>query len=185
MRGKQDRRASIAALANDLLHSFGGDWVEAGERFVEDQQIGVMHQRDRELHALLIATREFLHEIIAPLGQTDPGEPVVGSFFGDGFRQPGEPSKVDDLFERLHSRIQTAFLGHVPNGVSNRFIDWLAVPCNRSRLGRNDVEDHPHRGGLARTIRAKKPNRLARTDGEINAINGANIAKVPLQTPYF
>ena len=43
------------SLGEDRAHVVDAAGVEAGERLVEYKQLGIVHQRDRELRALLVA----------------------------------------------------------------------------------------------------------------------------------
>ena len=53
------------------------DRVQAGERLVEDEQLGLVHQRGGELHALLVAERELLDAVAGALGQAEALDPAV------------------------------------------------------------------------------------------------------------
>ena len=69
------------------------DRVEAGERLVEDEQLGVVHERGRELHALLVAERELLHAVARALGQPEPLDPAVGRAAGAAGGMPCSRAK--------------------------------------------------------------------------------------------
>ena len=59
-------------------HDVDGDRVQPGERLVEDQQVRVVHQRGRDLHALLVAERERLQLVVGPVGQLQLVEQACG-----------------------------------------------------------------------------------------------------------
>ena len=55
VRDVQDHFAAAGELAEQVLEEQGGSDVDAGERFVEDQYVGVMQQRGGDQDALLHA----------------------------------------------------------------------------------------------------------------------------------
>ena len=55
-----------------------GDRVEARERLVEDEHVGVVHEGGGDLRALLVAERELLDGLVAPLGELEAVEQLVG-----------------------------------------------------------------------------------------------------------
>ena len=55
MRGEHDGHPLARALEQDLRHQIGADRVEPREGLVEDQHVGLMHERDRQLDPLLVS----------------------------------------------------------------------------------------------------------------------------------
>ena len=126
-----------ASLAGQLAQQPGqvvdADRVEPGERLVEDQQGGVVDQRDRQLGPLLVAVRERLDPPVGLPGQPDPLERGPSGPPRRRERQPGEPGEVGDLLEHPHAGIEPAFLGHVADPAAGAGIDRRAVPAQRRR----------------------------------------------------
>ena len=58
MAGEQHRRARLAQLVQQRGQHIHRDRVQPGERLIQDQQVRVMYQRDRELDPLLVAVRQ-------------------------------------------------------------------------------------------------------------------------------
>jgi hypothetical protein len=75
--GEDDRGAGGGALAQHAAHVRDADGVEAVERLVEDEQLGVVDQRGRELDPLLVAVRQVAEPRPAPVRQTERPEPAV------------------------------------------------------------------------------------------------------------
>ena len=68
----------VAAYSDEhAAEHVDADRVEAGERLVEHEQLRVVHERGRELHALLVAERERLHAVAGALGEAEPLDPAV------------------------------------------------------------------------------------------------------------
>ena len=64
MRREHDRGATPRLGDEDLGQRVDGDGVEAGERFVEDEHVGLVDQRADQLHPLLVAERELLERVL-------------------------------------------------------------------------------------------------------------------------
>ena len=84
-----------------------------GERLVEDEQLGLVHERGRELDALLVAERELLDAVVGALGQPEPLDPAVGGLAAASAPTPVQRGEVDELGAHAHLRVQPALLRHV------------------------------------------------------------------------
>ena len=69
---------SAARSDEHAAHHVHAGRVEAGERLVEHEHLGVVDERDAELDALLVAERERLDLVAGALGQAEPLDPGVG-----------------------------------------------------------------------------------------------------------
>ena len=74
--GEHDRHARAGLLEQRLGEGVDADRVEAGERLVEDEHLGSVHQRGGQLDALLVAQRQLLHRVAAALAEPEPLEPA-------------------------------------------------------------------------------------------------------------
>ena len=74
--GEEDGGAARRLAAEHLGERVHRDRVEAGERLVEDEQLGLVQQRGRELCALLVAVRELLHLRAGAILEAEPLEPA-------------------------------------------------------------------------------------------------------------
>ena len=72
--GEQHRHAARGLLPQHGHHVVHGDRVEAGERLVEDQRVRLVHQRGRDLDALLVAQRQLLQRSSARSAMPEPVE---------------------------------------------------------------------------------------------------------------
>jgi len=62
--------------AQDLGEGTDGEWVETGERLVEDEQLRLVNQRRRKLRALLVAVRELLELRVRATFEAEALEPA-------------------------------------------------------------------------------------------------------------
>ena len=62
---------------DEIAHLFAADGIEAAHRLVEDQELGIVHERRREAGALEHALRERAHRAIDRVGHADA---LDGSF---------------------------------------------------------------------------------------------------------
>src|SRR5690606_36925655 len=69
--GEDDRGPGGGPVPQGGAHDVDGDRVETGERLVEDEHLGVVHERDGQLDALLVAQREVLDVVPYPLGEVE------------------------------------------------------------------------------------------------------------------
>ena len=136
------------------------DRVEAGERLVEHEQLGVVDERRRQLDALLVAERQRLDAVVGALGDAEPLEPARRPRRAPrpacGPVQAGE---VDELVARPAS----SGTGRAPPACSRsaaraRRVDRPAAPAHLARVGVEHAEHDPHRRGLAGAVGPTKPN---------------------------
>ena len=99
------------SLSTPLEH-VDADRVEAGERLVEHQQLGLVDERGRELDALLVAERELLDAVLGALGQAR-GARSSGPRRASGRVDAVQRGEVDELGAHAHLRVQAALLRHV------------------------------------------------------------------------
>ena len=86
VRAEDHRLAAALELEHRVLERLRVDRIEAAERLVEDDEIGIVQQRGDELHLLLHAARQLVDLGVAPVlvaaGETEPLEPFVDARSG-------------------------------------------------------------------------------------------------------
>ena len=133
------RHARLGPLGEHAAHHVDADRIEPGERLVEDQQLGVVHEGDAELDALLVAERERLHLVAGPLGSAQPLDPALGRRRGRRAGEPVQAREVDELVAHAHRRVEPALLGHVAEAAAHRGVDRArraSGRCPRRARGR-------------------------------------------------
>ena len=143
-----------------------------GERLVEDEQLGVVDQRRRELDALLVAVGQLLELRLRPVGETHPVEPLERGRVGGLARQPVLLGEVAELLRDPHPRIEPTLLGHVAETQAGVAIDRRALPPDLAAVRPGEPEDAAHRRGLAGAVRAEEADDAAWVRHERRAIEG-------------
>ena len=113
MAGEEHRDAVGGPVGQDLGQRVDPDRVEARERLVEDQDLGVVDQGGGQLHPLLVAERQLLDPVAGAVGHAQPLDPVAGGARRVLGREPVQPGEVHELVADPHLGVQAALLGHV------------------------------------------------------------------------
>jgi hypothetical protein len=163
---EEHRHPGRGPVAQHVDHHLDGERVEARERLVEHQHLGLVHQGGGDLGALLVAEGELLELLAGAFAQAEPLEEPGRAAFGVGAAQAVQPAEVDDLVVHGHRRVEAAFLGHVAEAVADRSGQRPAVEGHLTGVGGQHAEDDPHGGGLAGAVRADEPGQPAARHGE-------------------
>ena len=156
-----------------------------GERLVENEQAGLVDERDRQLHALLVAARQGLHLVVGAVRHPDPFHPRLrrGGCFAGG--EAGEPGEVHELMAHGHLRVHAALGGHVAELPAHLGGDRRSVPRDLAAVDRDQVHHGAHRGRLAGAVRAEEPDDGAAADGEAHIIEGNDVTEALADVPNF
>ena len=109
------------------LHRLDGHRVEARERLVEHEHLGPVHERRRDLGALLVAERERLDGVVRALAEAESLEQLEGVAVRGGRAPAVQAGEVDRLLEHPHLRVEPALLGHVAEAAAVGTRQRLAV----------------------------------------------------------
>ena len=141
--------------------NLGVDRVEAGEGFVEDEELRLMEYGGDELYFLGHALGEFFDFLVPPGLDAEADEPFLE--FGRGFRggHALEAAQVDGLFADLHFLEEAAFFGKVADGADVFVGDDFAVQDDFSGGGDGDPVDDTDERGLAGAVRAEQAEDFA------------------------
>ncbi len=175
--GEEDGGTSGGLLADDLAEGFDADRVEAGEGFVEDEQIGLVGEGDDELDSLLVAVGELLEAGCGAVGESEAVEPVIGGLSGLGGGATVEAGEVDDLFSDAHAGVEAALFGHVAEATASGVGDGLVAPADVAGIEVDEAEDATHGGGLAGAVGPEEAEHAAWLRAEAAALEGDNIAE--------
>ena len=102
--------------------------VEAGERLVEDQHLGVVEDGGDELRLLLHALAELVELAVAPRREAHALQPRRQAARRFRPRHALEGGEEQQLLLQRHARVEPALLGHVPDAVAG-------LPGRRARRG--------------------------------------------------
>src|SRR2546421_4427730 len=161
MRAEDHRLATTLELDDGILERLRVDRIEPAERFVEYYQIRIVQQRSDELHLLLhpsgklidfgetpVLIRRLERESLQPVVDTSVRLAAFDSLqLGQKLQHPAD----------LHLPIEPALLGKVAESLGDlRVVGGAAEDVNLSRIGRDDVEDHPDGSRLAGAVGSKQ-----------------------------
>ena len=135
--GEHNRSAMVGSFDEDFDHGLDADRVEPGERFVEDQQLGIMYERGGELDSLLIAVRQFFESAVRSVARSSRSNQADGSASGGSFCHTVQSTEVGQLGGHPHSRIQAALFRHVAEAEHGLWFDCLSVPSHLAGVRRS------------------------------------------------
>jgi hypothetical protein len=160
VRREQDRLALAQQHAQLLPHLVARLRVEAGGGLVEEDEVGIVHQRAREHEAALHAAGELLDAARgAPLERGELEEPRQ-ALLDLGLRKP-EVAPVDEQvlahgeigIEVVHLRHDA----HADAALARRLRHRVVEQRDRARVGMREAEQHAQRGRLARAVGPRSP----------------------------
>ena len=148
--------------------------VERGQRLVEQQQLGALHQRPRQGHPLALAAGKLrgpaLRMILEMHQLQDLRDPL-----GDlGRLHPVAAQPVAHVRRHIHVREEGVGLKHhVDRPPVGRHVGHvLSVDEQPSFVGRLEARQHAQQGGLAAARAAQQREQLAARDLEVDAVDG-------------
>ncbi len=156
MAREEDARAALGLGAEHLAERLDRDRVETRERLVEDEQVGLVHERGRELDALLVAVRQLLDGRVRAVAEAEPIEPRVRGGERGGPVETVELGEEGELGGGRHLRVEAALLRHVAETEPRVPVDRAPVPAHLALVERDEPEHAAHRGRLAGPVRAEE-----------------------------
>ena len=179
VRGEDDGRARLGPLMQDGRHHIGADRVEAGKRLVQDEDIGIVHERSGELDALLVAQRQLLHTLPGAVGDPQALEPATRRVPGFGVFYSVEDRQIAQLAVDAHLGVEPALLRHVPEAALGRPGGRLPAPEHLTGVGLEHAQCDPHRCGLAGAVGPDEAHHLALGNLERKAVQSNRPAVAP------
>lgn len=183
--GEQHGHTAGGEGVEDLEHLLDGVGVQAAERFVQHQAVGLEHHGGSDLDTLLVAQGEFLQLVLQSLAQSEAGHQFRRGVAGLGGGHAVELAQIHELPEHRLLRVQATLLGHVAHPGSHLAVDRPAVPQHITAGGFQQTHDHAHGGGLARTVAPHESGERAGWDDEGNIVDCGQVAEDPGQISYF
>ena len=132
MAGEEDGGSARRFPTEDLRERLHRHRVETGEGLVEDEELGLVEERSRELRALLVAVRKRLDLLGRAVGEVEPLEPRHGCGARGTRFDPVQAGEVGELLADGHTRIEAALLGHVAEALALPESDRPHVPKHLS-----------------------------------------------------
>ena len=174
---------SLVDRADDVPQVSPGLRVEPGRRLVQEDDLGVVYQCERDRQPLLLAARQILGVVPALRVEAHLGERLFGPLGGVGLEiEPGE--EFEQLLRRQHVEERRGLELDADPGLDPARVrpDALAEDGDLAGVGLAQALDHLERGGLSGAVRPQDPEHLAALDRERDAVDG-DVRPVPLREP--
>src|SRR5262249_13158281 len=175
VRGENDGAAGPRAVVQQVLDLARDRRIEAGQRFVEDQQPGIVQERAGERRLLFHAARKTLAALVAVRPQVEALEQLLARSL-DALRvHAPEAADAGEAFDRRELVVEQRLVRHPGDHALGRRrvgerVD--AEDLDRARVGGEQADDHAQRGGLAGAVGAEQPVELARADRQVEIGDG-------------
>ena len=187
VRGEKDRHPVIAGEIDQVFPELvAGDRIDARCRLVQDQHLGAMLDRDRQLQALTNAERQAFRLDVGHLAEPEPVEHFVDALAARGDREIEQLGVELEVLPDRELAIEREGLRHVADATAHLDVfcpaDGLAEQLGRAFGRRQKAGQHLHGGGLAAAVRAEKAEDLALLDFEAHVIDRDELVE-PLGEP--
>lgn len=165
--GREDDGVSLLLeLKNLLLELLGVDRVEARERLVEDEQVGLVEDGDDKLHLLRHSLGQFFEFAVPPGHDAKLPKPLLEAGLGLAPCEPFESGQIDRLLAHLHLSIESTLLGQIADAGHVGGLHLPSVEDHLATVGSSDAVEDTDQGGLARTVGTKESEDAATTHGQ-------------------
>src|SRR5579859_2438098 len=178
VRGEQDGAAFAVVLADDFPQQQPGLRIEANARFIEEQDLRVVHHGARNRDALHHAAGESANELVGAVGQLEAVKQGIGAL-GAFARTQTEVCPVEDQnLARGQREIEVRALGNNADlalGGGLILPDIVSADPGCAAGGANTGGQDAHGRGFTRAIRTEKAENLSGSYIEVNAIERNNL----------
>ena len=167
------RQAELLLQLADLLAHPPQLGVQVRERLVEQQHLGLQHQRARDRDPLLLPARQLAGQAVVEAGEAEQGEPLArgGHALARGLRHP---QSVADVLQHGHVRKQGVGLEHHAHvaSVAGEAGDVVAADEDLPAGRHLEAGDHSQRRRLSAAGWPEQRHQRARLDGEGDVADG-------------
>src|SRR5262245_40994283 len=164
VRRNHDRRAVIAQSLQQLPQLDTSFWVEAGSRFVQQQDLGTVDYGSTNTQSLLHPPRQALHHRVALYLQANLGDDLIHATRNARRFELVGAGKIIQVFPHLQVFVNGEEVGQEADLCLRRLHVFIYVDAIDNRVSRSGLQQaaaHSQSCGLARTIRPNQPVNLA------------------------
>ncbi len=167
----------LAKVAKKTAENHSCVHVKARERFVEDEDLGVVEQRCYKENFLAHPFGITGQRAVTVLPETDEPEKLVHLGFEDA---PGEAAKTPhelQMFASAEVRIQVRLFGHVADAALKGFagfgicVNVVAIKRDFPGRGLKQTNDHLDRGALSGAVGTEIAERFTAMNHEAGMVN--------------
>jgi hypothetical protein len=142
--------------------------------FVEEQQVGLGHQRTSYSEHLLLTAAEAARRALAPLAKNRKQAIDLSGHLGEGSRPPRDIARDQVLLDRQALEYAAA-LGAMANAARHDFVrpqtgDVLLLVADVTRTNVAEAGNGIEEGGFACSVRPDESNNFARQNLGANAV---------------
>src|SRR6266536_2082284 len=152
--------------------------IEAGGRFIEQQNLGMMEEALGQFNAPLHSTREGLHPVARAVEQSDPGQNLFNPLLQFRSAETIEVSLMPEVFVSGEFRIYALCLEDDADVAPKRVRLANRIQThNRSRArgGHHQGRKNPEQSGLAAAIWAEQAEQLRGTNVKGNQVERRSV----------
>ena len=181
MGGDEDRHAVMARKIDQRLpEPVASERIDARGRLVEDQDLRLVHDRDREREALADAERQVERALVEIVLEAEIGGQLRDARLRLGGGEMKEMRVQLEILPHRELGIEREGLRHVADAVARAHVGAFQRLAEQQRLAfarRQQAGQHLHRRRLAAAVRPEEAEDLAALDGEVDAVDGGKIAE--------
>ncbi len=175
------REQQVATLARVLRDDVGqeahGERVEAGEGLVQHEQVGRVHHRRRQLHALRHAPRQRRDLVALALGEVELLEQGARASAALVAVEPVEARDPHEEVEHAHVAVEAALLRHVAPHATVVVGDRAVAPRQGAGVGCEHAEQDAHQRGLPGPVGTEEPDDPPGRDVEVDRVEHGAVAE--------
>lgn len=179
MRGYQNRDAGFPAESFEVTpHFLPRAGIEAGARFIEEQDAGVVEESLGDFDSALQTTREGLHDLPGPIGNAKTSEGDGNARFQIRSAQTVEVSLMPEVFKDGQFAVEAGRLkGNAEETADGiRFGGDVAIANpDRAALDRDQCRKESEEGGFASAVGSEESEDRSGLDVQIDTGEGRPI----------
>src|SRR3989440_10804071 len=181
MRRQEDRRAFPSQLPQHMPDGTPAERVEPDRRFVEEQDLGVRHERHGDDQTLAEPPRQVRGELVAVFPKAQIIHDLARAFAGRPTGLTAYHAEVEDVVVRRKEHLRPGFLGDDRDVRTDglRVLEDIVAEDERATRGRLELgREDPQEGRLPRAVAAEQAEDLAFVDREGDAFESLRAAGV-------
>ena len=172
----------------EIFEEARGDDIEAGERLVEDEQLGIVQQGRGDEHALAHAFGVGRDGRVLPGLEMEQLEQPRGLGFNERLAEAAEPADQLQVFEPGEVVVEMGFFGDVAEGGAEGdhvLANILAFEEHPAVVGPQHAGDDFDGGGFAGAVGAEEADDFAGRHLEADTLDCGNAAKTSAKVLQF
>jgi hypothetical protein len=183
--GDEHAGAARAGVADHVEGGVDADRVDAVERLVEQEYVGLVQRREDHREPAAHAVGEAGRDPVGHVAELEALEQVAGTGLPVG--RPAQPSRQLEVLPGRGPRDQAPHVGAVADrllGPQRLGADVVARDQDRARGRRHHPGEHPHGGRLAGAVAPEQRRRLAGVRLEVDARHRLHLPEAHVQPAH-